>query len=80
MANWLNDQLKAVGVTTHLANLGTQELEGQSLPLPPAILGKIGEDKNKKTILVYGHFDVQPVSERVAAPDVVLNYIIGIQE
>lgn len=60
MAQWLNDQLKAVGVTTHLADLGTQHLEGQELPLPPAILGKIGNDKNKKTILVYGHFDVQP--------------------
>jgi len=60
MANYLNDQLKSVGVTTQLTELGTQELEGKTIPLPPAILGKIGEDKNKKTILLYGHFDVQP--------------------
>ncbi|KXN88424.1 Cys-Gly metallodipeptidase DUG1 [Leucoagaricus sp. SymC.cos] len=60
MANWINDQLKAVGVTTRLADLGMQEIEGQTLPLPPAVLGRIGNDKNKKTILVYGHFDVQP--------------------
>jgi Cys-Gly metallodipeptidase DUG1 len=62
MANWLSEQLRAVGVTTQLADLGKQHLEGQEIPLPPAILGKLGNDKNKKTILVYGHFDVQPVS------------------
>lgn len=62
MANWLNAQLKAVGVTTQLTDIGTQEIEGKTLPLPPVVLGKIGDDKNKKTILVYGHFDVQPVS------------------
>jgi Cys-Gly metallodipeptidase DUG1 len=62
MANWLNDQLRAVGVTTQLTDLGKQHLEGQELPLPPAILGKLGDDNDKKTILVYGHFDVQPVS------------------
>jgi Cys-Gly metallodipeptidase DUG1 len=63
MAHWLDEQLKAVGVTTRLADLGTEEIEGQTLPLPPAILGRIGNDKNKKTILVYGHFDVQPVRD-----------------
>lgn len=68
MANYLNDQLKAVGVTTQLTELGTQEIEGQTLPLPPAILGKIGEDKNKKTILLYGHFDVQPVRSHPDVP------------
>lgn len=62
MANWLSEQLQAVGVTTQLTDLGKQQIEGQELPLPPVILGKIGNDKNKKTILVYGHFDVQPVS------------------
>jgi acetylornithine deacetylase/succinyl-diaminopimelate desuccinylase-like protein len=61
MASWLNEQLKSFGVATQLTELGTQEIEGQTLPLPPAVLGKIGNDKNKKTILLYGHFDVQPV-------------------
>jgi Cys-Gly metallodipeptidase DUG1 len=28
--------------------------------LPPAILARYGNDKNKRTILVYGHYDVQP--------------------
>ena len=61
MANWLNEQLKAVGVETQLADLGKQEIEGLILDLPPAILGRIGNDPKKKTILIYGHFDVQPV-------------------
>ena len=37
-------------------------MDGEELQLPPAILGRIGDDKAKKTVLVYGHFDVQPVS------------------
>ncbi|KAJ7291897.1 hypothetical protein C8J57DRAFT_1274164 [Mycena rebaudengoi] len=63
MAHWLDAQLRAVGVSTRLADLGVETLSsGQTLPLPPAILGKIGNDKAKKTVLVYGHFDVQPAA------------------
>jgi Cys-Gly metallodipeptidase DUG1 len=61
MAHWLNNQLKAYGVETELKDLGLQHVDGQELPLPPAILGRIGNDPAKKTVLVYGHFDVQPV-------------------
>lgn len=61
MAHWLNDCLKSLGVETQLADLGTHVMDDQELPLPPAILGKIGNDKDKKTVLIYGHFDVQPV-------------------
>jgi Cys-Gly metallodipeptidase DUG1 len=61
MAHWLNAQLRAVGVETELKDLGKQTLEGKELDLPPAVLGRIGNDPNKKTVLVYGHFDVQPV-------------------
>jgi len=64
MAQFLKQELESVGVTTQLTDIGTQEIEGQTLPLPPVILGKIGNNRNKKTILVYGHFDVQPVSRR----------------
>jgi len=63
MAEWLNAQLKAVGVSTQLVNLGKQVLEGKELDLPPAILGRIGNDPKKKTVLVYGHFDVQPANK-----------------
>ncbi|KAJ7594376.1 hypothetical protein C8J56DRAFT_435860 [Mycena floridula] len=59
MAHWLNDELKAVGVETTLVDLG---MEAENLPLPPAILGRIGNDPSKKTVLLYGHFDVQPAN------------------
>lgn len=42
-------------------DLGTEELDGHTLKLPPAILGRIGEDSKKKTILIYGHFNMQLV-------------------
>ena len=62
MAKWLDDQLTALGVETKAVDLGTHVMDGQELPLPPVIFGKIGDDKSKKTVLIYGHFDVQPVS------------------
>ena len=62
MAKFMNDQLQALGVQTRLEDLGTENLDGHELKLPPLVLGKIGEDPKKKTILLYGHFDVQPVS------------------
>jgi len=62
MAEFMDDQLRALGVQTRLEDLGTETLDGHQIKLPPVVLGKIGEDPNKKTVLVYGHFDVQPVS------------------
>jgi len=62
MAKFMEDQLQALGVQTRSEDLGTETLDGHKIKLPPAILGKIGEDPKKKTILLYGHFDVQPVS------------------
>jgi Cys-Gly metallodipeptidase DUG1 len=64
MALFLDNQLISYGVETKLVDLGEHTLEGQQLKLPPAILGKIGTDPKKKTVLIYGHFDVQPVSVR----------------
>ncbi|CAK5266879.1 unnamed protein product [Mycena citricolor] len=63
MSNWLNGQLQQYGVTTKQVDLGTHVMDGQTLPLPPAILGRIGDDKSKKTVLLYGHFDVQPAAK-----------------
>ena len=61
MAAWVKAELEKFGVTTDAIPLGKQEIEGQVLDLPPAIVGRIGDDPKKKTILIYGHFDVQPV-------------------
>jgi len=63
MAHYLNSQLNSLGVTTELRDLGKHVMDGQELSLPPAILGRIGDDPKKKTILIYGHFDVQPANK-----------------
>ncbi|KZP12927.1 CNDP dipeptidase [Athelia psychrophila] len=60
MAAFLDEQLRSYGLETKLVELGDQEIEGQTLKLPPAILGSIGTDPKKKTVLIYGHYDVQP--------------------
>ena len=61
MAAFLESELKALGCGVLLKPLGKQVLDGKELDLPPAILASIGNDPSKKTILCYGHFDVQPV-------------------
>jgi Cys-Gly metallodipeptidase DUG1 len=33
-------------------------MQGIELELPPIILGRYGSDPKKKTVLVYGHYDV----------------------
>lgn len=33
--------------------------------LPPIVFGQLGNDKNKRTLLVYGHLDVQPANKDV---------------
>ena len=65
MAKFMEDQLQALGVQTRVEDLGSETLDGHEIRLPPAVLGKIGEDPKKKTILVYGHFDVQPASTMI---------------
>jgi len=53
-----------LGGTARLADIGTQTLhDGTQLPLPPVLLGRIGNDPQKKTVLVYGHLDVQPAKK-----------------
>ena len=61
MGSFLESQLKQYGAETKIVDLGSHTMEGQTLKLPPAVLGRIGNDNSKKTILIYGHFDVQPV-------------------
>ncbi|KLO15516.1 CNDP dipeptidase [Schizopora paradoxa] len=60
MATFLEGELQAVGAQVKRVPLGKQVLDGQEIDLPPALLASIGNDPKKKTILCYGHYDVQP--------------------
>lgn len=60
MAKWLESQLKELGATDiQLKELGP-EPGHDNLQLPPIVLGRFGTDPAKKTVLLYGHYDVQP--------------------
>ena len=61
MTTFLEGELQAVGAQVKRVPLGKQVLDGQEIDLPPALLASIGNDPKKKTILCYGHYDVQPV-------------------
>jgi nonspecific dipeptidase len=53
--------LTALGVKCEQIPNGHQTLpDGRKIPLPPVLFGTLGQDKSKKTLLVYGHLDVQP--------------------
>lgn len=43
--------------------MGTQELDGQTLPVAPVLLAELGNSPAKKTVCIYGHYDVQPASK-----------------
>ena len=53
MADFLEVELKAFGATVRKVSPGDN--------IPPIILAQVGNDPSKKTILCYGHYDVQPV-------------------
>jgi len=63
MMTWMGDELKALGAAIEYVELGDQTMpDGQVLPLPPVLMGELGSDPAKKTLLVYGHLDVQPAA------------------
>lgn len=62
MAHFLEKELKALGAEVELRPLGKQAGK-ENLDLPPVVLSRYGNDKNKRTILVYGHYDVQPAEK-----------------
>lgn len=61
MMKWMGDELKALGSDIEFVDLGNQTMpDGSELKLPPVLMGELGKDPAKKTLLVYGHLDVQP--------------------
>lgn len=59
--DWAEAKLKTLGVETEQIDIGMQTLpDGTKLKLPNVIFGKLGSDPAKKTVVVYGHLDVQP--------------------
>lgn len=58
---WVFQEFGKFGAKAELVDVGTQTLsDGSVIPLPPILLGTLGNDPQKKTLLVYGHMDVQP--------------------
>ena len=49
-AEWLRDQLAAIGLTATV----------HSTPGSPVVVASTSRDPSKKTVLIYGHYDVQP--------------------
>jgi len=65
MMTWMGDELKGLGASIEYVDIGSQTLpDGQVLKLPPVLMGELGQDPAKKTLLVYGHLDVQPANEK----------------
>ncbi|KAF4550476.1 putative peptidase family M20/M25/M40 protein [Elsinoe fawcettii] len=62
MGHFLADELKALGAHVEARELGPQPHK-EHLQLPPVIIGRYGDDPKKRTILVYGHYDVQPAGK-----------------
>lgn len=63
MAAFLVNELTTLGFSDiQLKDLGTQPppVADPTLQLPPIVLARFGTDPAKKTVLVYGHYDVQP--------------------
>lgn len=59
MGAWLQRELVALGATdVQLKHLGKEGDTG--VDLPPVVVGRYGSDPSRKTVLVYGHYDVQP--------------------
>lgn len=63
MADFLVEELQNLGfVDIQKKDLGTQPppVADATLQLPPVVLARSGKDTSKKTVLIYGHYDVQP--------------------
>lgn len=61
MIHWVGEKLEKVGASVEYVETAMQKLpDGKEVPYPPVLLGSLGCDGEKKTLLIYGHLDVQP--------------------
>lgn len=60
MIQFATTKLQSLGFEIDIRNVGNQEVNGNDIALPPILLATRGTDANKKTLLIYGHLDVQP--------------------
>lgn len=61
MVEYAVSKLKVLNFTHEIRDVGMQKMEdGSSIPLPPVIFATLGNDPAKKTLMIYGHLDVQP--------------------
>ncbi|KAL7266613.1 hypothetical protein RUND412_010835, partial [Rhizina undulata] len=65
MAEFLEKELTTLGASVELRELGNQSKK-DNLKLPPIVLARYPHDHDpkKKSILVYGHYDVQPADKK----------------
>ncbi|KAG5519079.1 hypothetical protein PMAC_002165 [Pneumocystis sp. 'macacae'] len=54
MAEFLYKEMKNLNINVEKRFLGTQTLDNEEIELPPLVIGKYGDDKTKKNVLVYG--------------------------
>ena len=66
MTDFLEDQLTKLNASVDRHSLGKEP--GTELQLPDVIIAKYPKayDSKKKTVLIYGHYDVQPPGEGVS--------------
>lgn len=65
MADLLHNWIEQLGGTSEKVLVGFQELDdGEKFDLPPVIMAQFGDkSRTKPTVLVYGHYDVQPAEK-----------------
>lgn len=64
MVEWTKSRLEQLGATVELKDIGKQKIDGLGeIPLPKVVFGTLGQNCHKKTLLVYGHLDVQPAAK-----------------
>jgi len=61
VVEWTAYRLRTLSSEIELVDVGQQILpSGQIIHLPKVLLGTLGKDASKKTVLVYGNFHVKP--------------------